>query len=82
MVYEELIEVTMRTVRVFVDLPGKGLAEDQGIHEAARDRLEFPQQHKQVGVEHSKLIGALVECLDDHIDVLLKFLNEREGKMI
>jgi hypothetical protein len=28
MVYEELIEVAVRTVRVFVNLPGKGLAED------------------------------------------------------
>ena len=51
-VYEEFIEFGVRTVRVLIDLPGERLAEDQGVHEAPRDRLQLPQQHQQVGVEH------------------------------
>ena len=53
MVYEEFIEFSVRTVRVLIDLPGECLAEDQGVHEAPRDRLQLPQQHQQVSVEHS-----------------------------
>jgi hypothetical protein len=34
-VYEEFIEFRVGTVRVLIDLPGEGLAEDQGVHKAA-----------------------------------------------
>jgi hypothetical protein len=52
MVDEEFVEITMRTVGVFVDLSRKGLAKDQGIYEAARDRLELPEQHQQISIEN------------------------------
>jgi hypothetical protein len=52
MVDEEFVEITMRAVGVFVDLSRKGLAKDQGIHEAARDRLELPEQHQQISIEN------------------------------
>jgi hypothetical protein len=68
-VYEEFVELGVRAVRVLVDLAGEGLAEDQGVHEAARDWLKLPQQHQQVGVENCQFVGTLVEGLDDQIDL-------------
>lgn len=38
-VYEEFIEFSMGAVGILIDLSGKSLAEDEGVDEAARDRL-------------------------------------------
>jgi hypothetical protein len=46
MIQKEFVEVLVRRHRVLIDLSRKSLAEEQGVYETARDRLQFAEEHQ------------------------------------
>jgi len=49
---EEFVEINCWTMMIFIDLSSKGLAENQSIHKASRNWLEFSKKHIQICVEY------------------------------
>lgn len=46
MVQEKFVEVLLRSHRILINLPREGLAEEQSVHEASRNRLQLPKEHQ------------------------------------
>lgn len=79
---KKLVEVAVRAVGILINLSGKCLAEDEGVHEAARDWLQLSEQHQQVSIEDGQFVGALVKGLNDHINIFLELFNEGECEVV
>ena len=45
-IQKEFVEVLVRSHRILIDFSRKSLAEEQGVYETARDRLQFAEEHQ------------------------------------